>query len=56
MHTVLTQELGRYNNLLVLVRNSLVNLGKALKGLALMNNELETVFRCVYDGKIPPRG
>ena len=54
MNTVLTQELGRYNNLLVLVRNSLVNLGKALKGLALMNNELETVFRCVYDGKIPP--
>ena len=54
MNTVLTQELGRYNKLLVLVRNSLVNLGKALKGLALMNNELETVFRCVYDGKIPP--
>lgn len=53
MSTVLIQELERFNNLLTLIRSSLVNLGKAVKGLALMSTELDQVGRSLYDGKVP---
>ena len=43
MNTVLYQELTRYNGLLDTVKPSLVNLKKAIKGLVLMNNDLENV-------------
>ena len=54
MNTVLTQELGRFNLLLTKVRASMTNLGKALKGLALMNDELEITGKSLFNGKIPP--
>jgi dynein heavy chain len=35
------------------VKNSLHNLMKAVKGLVVMNNELEEVFSCLLIGKVP---
>jgi dynein heavy chain len=53
MNTVLTQELVRVNALLAVVRSSLTNLGKAVKGLVLMSDELDQVGKALYDGKVP---
>ncbi len=53
MNTVLVQELGRFNGLLTIIRNSLINLGKAVKGLALMSQELDAVGRALFNGKVP---
>lgn len=35
------------------IRNTLVNLGKAVKGLAVMSSSLESVGTALYDGKVP---
>jgi len=53
MNTVLVQELERANRLLVVVRNSLVDLGKAVKGLVLLSAELDQIGRSMVIGKIP---
>ena len=53
MNTVLTQELVRVNALLTVVRTSLINLSKAVKGLVLMSDELDAVGKALYDGKVP---
>ncbi len=47
------QELGRFNVLLSTIRSSLVALGQAVKGLALMSDELDAVGRALFDGKVP---
>lgn len=41
MNTVLRQEVVRYNRLLVVMEDSLVNVKKALKGLVVMSDDLE---------------
>ncbi len=46
MNTVLCQELIRFNKLTNVVRNSLRDMQKALRGEAIMSNELETMV-CV---------
>jgi dynein heavy chain len=43
MNTVLSQELLRYNGLINVVRSSLADLRKALKGLIVMSSDLEEV-------------
>jgi dynein heavy chain len=49
-----TQELVRFNRLLEAVHGSLAALQKALRGLVLMNGELEAVGSAMYDGRVPP--
>lgn len=49
MNTVLMQELFRYNRLLKVMQESLVNLKKGLKGLVVLSEELEKIANSLYD-------
>jgi dynein heavy chain len=53
MNTVLTQEMGRYNALLSVVRQSMVDTKKAIKGFVVMSAALESVFNSLFDGRVP---
>ena len=51
--TVLQQEVDRYNRLLNIIKLSLVNQMKAIKGLVVMNVELESLANSLMIGKQP---
>ena len=53
MNTVLTQECIRYNALLAVMKRSLGETIKALKGLVVMSPELEGVAYSMYDNQVP---
>ena len=53
MNTVLVQELIRYNRLLRVIRRTLSDLTKALKGLVVMSQELETMANSLYNNAVP---
>lgn len=51
---VLLQEIERYNILLDDINQSLVSLQKGIKGLVVMSSDLEEIFKCIYEAKVPP--
>ncbi|XP_052058680.1 dynein axonemal heavy chain 3-like isoform X1 [Mytilus californianus] len=53
MNTVLLQELIRFNRLIQVVRTSLQDIKKAIKGLVVMSADLEDVFDSMMVGKVP---
>ncbi|XP_024940642.1 dynein heavy chain 2, axonemal [Cephus cinctus] len=53
LDVVLLQEIQRYNSLLVKTRSSLEDLQRGIKGLVLMSAELEDIFTCMYEGRVP---
>jgi dynein heavy chain len=53
MNTVLIQEVIRYNRLLAVIKQTLKDLLKALKGLVVMSQSLETMFNSLYNNSVP---
>jgi len=53
MNTVLQQEILRFQRLLTLVRSSLINIGKAIKGEVVMSSDLEQVGNSLSDNRTP---
>lgn len=53
MNTVLCQEVIRYNRLLEIMESSLVNVKKALKGLVVMSDDLESLANSLFDNQVP---
>lgn len=52
MNTVLNQELIRFNRLTRVIRHSLQDIRKAIKGVIVMSSELEDVFDSMMVGKV----
>ncbi|XP_023013028.2 dynein heavy chain at 16F isoform X2 [Leptinotarsa decemlineata] len=51
--TVLMQEVDRYNKLLKVIHTSMDNLKKAIKGLVVMSEALEDVFKAFMNNQVP---
>ncbi|CAF0752073.1 unnamed protein product [Brachionus calyciflorus] len=51
--TVLQQEVDRYNKLLLIIRNSLNSLKKAIKGFVVMNEQLEKMYSSFLNNQVP---
>ncbi|XP_017886409.1 dynein heavy chain 2, axonemal [Ceratina calcarata] len=53
LDVVLLQEIQRYNVLLSGTRGSLRDLQLAIQGLVLMSPDLEEIFNCIHEGRVP---
>jgi len=53
MNTVLAQEVARYNKLLTTVKQTLLDLLKALKGLVVMSEQLEMMSNSLFNNQVP---
>ncbi|KAG5895230.1 hypothetical protein JTB14_003447 [Gonioctena quinquepunctata] len=53
MNTVLRQELIRFNRLISVVKRTLMEMIKAVKGLIVMSSELEETYNALVIGKVP---
>lgn len=53
MSTVLVQEVIRYNRLLSVIHSTLVELTKALKGLVVLSEQLETMSNNIFLNQVP---
>lgn len=53
MNTVLVQEIIRYNRLLAVMKENLVNVKKAVKGLIVMSEELELISSSLFNNQVP---
>jgi dynein heavy chain len=53
LKTVLSQEIDRYNKLLVKIRDSLHDLQKGIQGLVVITPELEQIFSALLVGTVP---
>lgn len=53
LNVVLLQEIQRYNALLGVIRTSLIDLEKGIKGLVVMSSDLEEVFTRIYNAQVP---
>ncbi|CAH8627144.1 unnamed protein product [Schistosoma bovis] len=51
--TVLTQEIDRFNKLLKIIKNSLKQLQKAIKGFIVMSEDLEGVYTAFIQNSVP---
>ena len=50
---VLLQEIERYNILLDEIYQSLIALQKGIQGLVVMSSDLEEIFKCIYEARVP---
>eukprot|EP00762_Andalucia_godoyi_P000179 ANDGO_02454.mRNA.1 Dynein-1-beta heavy chain len=53
MNTVFCQELIRFNKLTTVIRSTLNQIRKAIKGLVVMSSDLEKVGISLYNGQVP---
>lgn len=51
---VLHFQIERFNVLLRIIKSSLIDLEKGIKGLVVMSSDLEETFNCIFDAKVPP--
>ena len=50
---VLLQEIERYNILLEDIYSSLIALQKGIQGLVVMSADLEEIYKCIYEARVP---
>jgi dynein heavy chain len=55
MNTVLTQEVIRYNKLLVVMADMLENVQKAVKGEVVMSEDLDKMATSLFNNQVPQK-